>query len=650
MQLWCLSRNRHTSFRHTIRWIVAALLFVAPVWLSPSPARAEPAAHTIGFQGRLLLKDGSPVKDGNYNMQFKIYKGGDGTKAGNPGGELVWTENYLNTGGTGGVPLKNGRFAVQLGSNESMSGVDWSSGGLRLSMNIAGSGDCSSFGTGGCKADGEMLPMKQISASPYAMSAGKLGDKSAGDFVQLGQGKQTDASEGSSIFVDKTGNGNLIQLQHNGNDSFTVSNTGDITLGGGGDRAIALEPRDTGGDLTLKAGSSTGQAADGGNLILSGGDAFGEASTGGNIVLKGGGSKNDVDGLVIIGTPTFQTTISDDNCRPGGSLASSDCQITDKSLNTSAAIIVGFDTEGKSARIPEPAIKTAGRIVYIIGASESKEFGLLYGKSGDKLIMQPDTATSLLWNGTGWVPIGPHAPAPAAPQSDEPKTGGATTTPPGTSAGSTAAEDSADTVEGSMYYDDELGKIRCYQSGTWGDCAAAPDAFITISPEYSGAVMNGTDLGTISSDLCSDVLGINNGSKNQGSVCTKGETYNYYQWSTREQSPQTRSIYVTYKLPNNFKQFVPDTTTLTSRLSSEQANVSYQLYRSRKSEALTACGETTDFAEPPGGWHALKAEKEADPANCDFKPGDSLLIRINLTAEGDASAYVSDIDFVYSSR
>jgi len=521
-------------------------------------------------------------------------------------------------------------------------------------MNVAGSGDCLEFGGKTCKADGEMLPMKQISASPYAMSAGKLGDKTADNFVQLGQGKQTDTGDGSSIFVDKTGNGHLIQLQHNGDDTFTVTNNGDIQLGGHGDRSIALNSKDTsGGNLTIKAGDSSDKAASGGDLVLRGGDAHGEDAAGGNIVLKGGaGNKNDVDGLVIIGTPTFETTINDSSCRPDGKLATGDCQISDKSINTSAAIIVGFDGDGKSARLPEPAIKTAGRIVYIIGASESKEFSLVYNSTGGSVTMQPDTATSLLWNGTTWVPIGPQASAAPATQPD-PKTAAANETVPATTTPTTDSVQTAptDTVEGSMYYDDALGKIRCYQNGAWGDCTAAPDAFVTISPEYSGAVMNGADIGTISSDLCSDVLNINDGSdKNQSAICGKDETYNYYKWTTLETKPQTRSIYLTYKLPANFKQFVPNTMSLTARTDSDKAGVSYHLYRSRKSENLVPCGEATTLSEAPNNWHDLKATNEADPANCDFKAGDSILIRIDLSADSGTSAYVSNIDFIYSSK
>src|SRR5690606_38187053 len=113
---------------------------------------------------------------------------------------------------------------------------------LWLSMNIAGSAtNCTTFNSGACLADGEMLPMKRLTTSPYAMNSGQLGGKDADKFVQLGQGVQTDATvDTSSIFINKTSSGNLVQLQNNSSDVFTVGGTGDITFGSAGDKTISV--------------------------------------------------------------------------------------------------------------------------------------------------------------------------------------------------------------------------------------------------------------------------------------------------------------------------------------------------------------------------------------------------------------------------
>src|SRR5690606_4302122 len=118
----------------------------------------------------------------------------------------------------------------------------------------------------------------------------------------------------------------------------------------------------------------------------------------------------------------------------------------------------------------------------------------------------------------------------------------------------------------------------------------SPDTFVTISPEYSNAVMNGNDIGTITSDLCSDTLNINDGSSAQPTICGTDETYNFYKWTSAETDAQTRSIFVTYQLPSNFKQFVAGKTSLMGRTDSADANVTYQVYRDSSGPGLTSCG------------------------------------------------------------
>src|SRR5690606_7679467 len=99
-----------------------------------------------------------------------------------------------------------------------------------------------------------------------------------------------------------------------------------------------------------------------------------------------------------------------------------------------------------------------------------------------------------------------------------------------------------------------------YEENGWGPCGDAPDTFVTISPEYKNAVMNGTDIGIISSDFCSGTLGINDGSDDQPTVCAPEETYNFYRWTSEEEEDQTRSIYLTYQLPENFRSFISGST------------------------------------------------------------------------------------------
>lgn len=268
----------------------------------------------INFQGRLLNAQGATVPDGYYNIQFKIYQDGDGLTAGNttgsPAGSLKWTESYLNASSQG-VTVKNGFLSVQLGSITAFgSSIDWNQSTLWLSMNIAGTNpSCTPFSS--CSPDGEMLPMKRLSATPYALNAGKLGGLTSNDFLQVGQtSAQTDASNNNSIYLNKTGTGNLLNLQSSGSSVFVLNNSGDITFGNNANHTISVNTAaasTAGKNLSLSAGGAgTGASAlAGGNLVLQGGTGGGTNGNGGNVNIDGG-AKNGTgtDGVLNIGTGT----------------------------------------------------------------------------------------------------------------------------------------------------------------------------------------------------------------------------------------------------------------------------------------------------------------------------------------------------------
>lgn len=312
MTVWC---HLPTIFNQRYALRSAGLLTLCVALITTlfftSVLHAAPGINkTLSFQGRLLRSNGGVVPDGHYNIQFKIYQDGAGTTAGNTGGTLKWTETYVNNNGDNGVEVKNGYFSANLGSvNPFGTSVDWDQDTLFLSMNVAGSAaGCTSFNTAPCAADGEMLPMKRITATPYALNAGQLGGKTASNFVQLGQGVQEDASSNSSsIFINKTASGNLVQLQNAATDIFTVNNTGDLTLGSNSDKTISIATAAddaTGNNLSIKAGNGgNGTGANGGDLILQGGNAGGTDGNGGVVVINSGhGTGSGSSGTIYIGS------------------------------------------------------------------------------------------------------------------------------------------------------------------------------------------------------------------------------------------------------------------------------------------------------------------------------------------------------------
>lgn len=486
------------------RLLTAALALVVTlggVWVFfedlSSPVGAVVGTNEqINFQGRLFNNQGAVVPDGYYNIQFKIYQDGTGTAAGNPGGTLKWTESYLNNNSQG-VQVKNGYMSVELGSiNAFGSQVDWNQSVLWLSMNIGNTNpSCASFGA--CSPDGEMVPMKRLSSSVYAMNANKLGGLTSAGFIQ---NQNVSAQSTSNFWVSGTGRADIlqgdtavktpalrattdstsaIQIQNaagsstimnidtangrvaigngaspptatlqvagtltsaggaislNDSSNFTVSigggtSTGALTIGnsantttlGSNTLTVGSATADTtiskstqsatntaGNALTIRGatGNGTGQ---GGSVTIQGGNGGASNANGGNLTLSGGTATGaGVNGLVVITTPTFQTTANDANCYTGGALVASSCTIAASSVNNSSAIIVGFSAGSQVATLPSPGITTAGRVVYVTAANGSSDFTLSVngGGIGNQIAMRQNTTATMIWNGSAWTAAG----------------------------------------------------------------------------------------------------------------------------------------------------------------------------------------------------------------------------------------------------
>lgn len=306
-----------TISRKIVPFILALGVLFASILLIQSPAHAVTGINQqINFQGRLLTASGATVPDGFYNIQFKIYQDGDGLSVGNttgsPAGVLKWTENYLNANSQG-VQVINGFMSVQLGSITAFgSSIDWNQSVLWLSMNIGSTNvSCTPFTS--CTPDGEMVPMKRMSTSPYALNSGLLNGLTSTNFVQLAQGVQTDASVGvTSIAINKTSTGNFIGLQAAGVDVFNVSNSGDIAFGANANHTISVATSaaaTVGRSLTLTAGSGgTGTGNSGGDVLLQGGSAGGTNASGGNVQIDSGAKTGSgTDGNILIGTSRAST-------------------------------------------------------------------------------------------------------------------------------------------------------------------------------------------------------------------------------------------------------------------------------------------------------------------------------------------------------
>ena len=204
------------------------------------------------------------------------------------------------------------------------------------------------------------------------------------------------------------------------------------------------------------------------------------------------------------------------------------------------------------------------------------------------------------------------------------------------------------TYFGSMYYDTNTGRIQCYEADGWGACGSPPNNIVTLTPEYAGAVLNGTGVGTMTADFCSDqsgILQINN------TLCSTGQANNYYEWTSPQATSQTYSILLTFQLPQTFDGFIDDNTiTLDGRTTdTTDANVTYEVFRSTGA-TITECGSDTTVTTSNNTWQTVQhnGNEATDTTNCNFAAGDKVIFKLNMTARNNDSVYVSDINFTYT--
>jgi hypothetical protein len=403
------ARRVYRNFFANILLVVG--IFALGILGQSSPVSAVTGINQqINFQGRLFNTAGATVPDGYYNIQFKIYQDGDGQSVGNatgsPAGTLKWTESHLNSASQG-VQVKNGFMSVELGSVTAFgSSVDWNQSVLWLSMNIGSTNaSCTPFSS--CTPDGEMVPMKRMSSTPYSLNSGQLGGLTSSQFIQLAQGVQTDVSTNTtSIFLNKTAGGNFLELQSSSVNVLTLSNAGDIQFGANANHTLSVATAGAGTagkSLTVSGGDGgSGTGSTGGDLLLQGGAAGGTNANGGNVTITGGnGTGTGVKGLVSIG-PSAYTTVTNSVC-------SADCTITQSNVDNYGTVIISASTSSIFVTLPAPTNTSAqGRVVYITTAAGSQDFTLRTNSGGNLIdvAMRQNTTSTMIWNGSAWTPGG----------------------------------------------------------------------------------------------------------------------------------------------------------------------------------------------------------------------------------------------------
>lgn len=201
------------------------------------------------------------------------------------------------------------------------------------------------------------------------------------------------------------------------------------------------------------------------------------------------------------------------------------------------------------------------------------------------------------------------------------------------------------TYLGSMYYDTTTGRIQCYEADGWGACGSAPDNIVTLTPEYTGAVLNGSGIGTMTADFCGNGGGLSANT----SFCANGEARNYYRWTSPQASDQTYSIYVTYKLPTTFKTFADNNTIRLTAYKDHATNAqaSLEVYRKNVSGGtISQCGSTTTVTTGTSAWNTTSLTGSGE-TTCGWVGGDYVIFKISTMAKSNANVYIENLDFTY---
>jgi hypothetical protein len=216
-----------------------------------------------------------------------------------------------------------------------------------------------------------------------------------------------------------------------------------------------------------------------------------------------------------------------------------------------------------------------------------------------------------------------------------------------------------ETYYGSMYYDTITGSIQCYEADGWGACGSPPDNIISLTPEYTGAVLGApgnvlgggnvaAGIGVLTADFCANQSGILV-TPATGNICASTEARNFYRWTSPQATQQVYSIYVNYKLPSTFKSFADANTIKLTALSDSLTNgiATLQVFR-KTSSGVTSCGAATTINSSINTWQTTSFG--GDETACGFVGGDNIVFKIDVKSLNNGNIYVENLDFIFINR
>lgn len=169
---------------------------------------------------------------------------------------------------------------------------------------------------------------------------------------------------------------------------------------------------------------------------------------------------------------------------------------------------------------------------------------------------------------------------------------------------------------------------------------------VTLIPEYAGATFVGdgtNNTGSLSSDFCSDTLGINTGCG--GNVSQDG--FNYYEWTTTQATAQDYDIYVRYRIPSDYSSGSLSNLSIwgSTDVSGASNSVVLSLF---EDGSATPCATTGNAATVDTDWSSASV---ASPiGSCTLAANDYITFKVKLSAS-NSTAYLraGQISFDYRS-
>lgn len=245
----------------------------------------------INYQSRLRDSSSEAITEAT-TIQFSIY---DSSTLGSPedapssGGELLWTEVYDQSAGSCKkiTPDDDGYFSSKLGTcNPFPAYLDFSSDSLYLGVKI--------------DTDTEATPRAQLGSTPYAFNSELLDGIDSSAFLRSDEVDLISALSSSSLLtLNQQGTGDIINLQDDGVEVFTILDGGNVGIGDSSPLALFTVGD---GDLFQVNGS--------GEIITAGITSSGSVKISGStpLVLEGL-TADDFQTTISVTDPTADRTI-----------------------------------------------------------------------------------------------------------------------------------------------------------------------------------------------------------------------------------------------------------------------------------------------------------------------------------------------------